>query len=156
MTRNINGNANVKNAEAGLRQNALLTYRIWVKVRGAAESRSRGDRWRRRAGRTNPASELGGRRLPRAQRCDRGHRDGRGRRATADSGHDRRPATGTVPDGGRRDWARRSLCRAGRRRAAMSGFAAFAGKEAREILRTWRIWILPGILLFFALTGQVL
>ena len=35
MTRNINGNANVKNAEAGLRQNALLTYRIWVKVRGA-------------------------------------------------------------------------------------------------------------------------
>lgn len=38
----------------------------------------------------------------------------------------------------------------------MSGFAAFAGKEAREILRTWRIWVLPGILLFFALTGPVL
>src|SRR5665811_532992 len=38
----------------------------------------------------------------------------------------------------------------------MNGFAAFAGKEAREILRTWRIWVLPGILLFFALTGPVL
>ena len=38
----------------------------------------------------------------------------------------------------------------------MNGFAAFAGKEAREILRTWRIWVLPGIMLFFALTGPVL
>ena len=38
----------------------------------------------------------------------------------------------------------------------MSGFAAFAGKEAREIPRTWRIWVLPGILLFFALTGPVI
>jgi ABC-2 type transport system permease protein len=38
----------------------------------------------------------------------------------------------------------------------MSGFAAFAGKEAKEILRTWRIWVLPGILLLFALTGPVL
>ncbi len=31
----------------------------------------------------------------------------------------------------------------------------FAHKEAREILRTWRVWVLPGILLFFALTGPV-
>lgn len=38
----------------------------------------------------------------------------------------------------------------------MSGFAVFAGKEAREIPRTWRIWVLPAILLFFALTGPVL
>lgn len=38
----------------------------------------------------------------------------------------------------------------------MSGFAVFAGKEAREIPRTWRIWVLPGILLFFALTDPVL
>ena len=38
----------------------------------------------------------------------------------------------------------------------MSGFAAFAAKEAREILRTWRIWVLPGILLLVALTGPVL
>ncbi|NTW28072.1 MAG: ABC transporter permease subunit [Coriobacteriia bacterium] len=38
----------------------------------------------------------------------------------------------------------------------MSGFAVFARKEAREILRTWRIWVLPGIMLFFALSGPVL
>ncbi len=38
----------------------------------------------------------------------------------------------------------------------MNGFTAFARKEVREILRTWRIWVLPGILLFFALTGPVL
>ncbi len=38
----------------------------------------------------------------------------------------------------------------------MSGTAVFARKEAREILRTWRIWVLPGILLFFAFTGPVL
>jgi len=38
----------------------------------------------------------------------------------------------------------------------VSGFAAFAGKEAKEIPRTWRIWVLPGILLLFALTGPVL
>jgi len=35
----------------------------------------------------------------------------------------------------------------------MSGYAVFAGKEVREILRTWRLWVLPGILLFFAVTG---
>jgi ABC-2 type transport system permease protein len=38
----------------------------------------------------------------------------------------------------------------------MSGFAVFAQKEASEFLRTWRIWVLPSILLFFALTGPVL
>lgn len=38
----------------------------------------------------------------------------------------------------------------------MNGFTAFARKEALEILRTWRIWVLPGILLFFALTGPVM
>ncbi|WP_407341891.1 ABC transporter permease [Pengzhenrongella phosphoraccumulans] len=38
----------------------------------------------------------------------------------------------------------------------MSGFVVFARKEAFEILRTWRIWVLPGILLFFALTGPVM
>lgn len=37
----------------------------------------------------------------------------------------------------------------------MSGFAAFVRKEAVEIVRTWRIWVLPGILLVFALTGPV-
>ena len=38
----------------------------------------------------------------------------------------------------------------------MKGFAAFSRKEAEEILRTWRIWVLPGILLFFALTGPAM
>jgi ABC-2 type transport system permease protein len=38
----------------------------------------------------------------------------------------------------------------------MSGFAAFVRKEATEIVRTWRIWVLPGILLFFALSGPVM
>ncbi|NMM16597.1 MAG: ABC transporter permease [Cellulomonas sp.] len=38
----------------------------------------------------------------------------------------------------------------------MSGNVVFARKEALEILRTWRIWVLPGILLFFAATGPVL
>ena len=35
----------------------------------------------------------------------------------------------------------------------MRGFFGFAQKEGLEIVRTWRIWVLPGMLLFFALTG---
>lgn len=38
----------------------------------------------------------------------------------------------------------------------MHGFGAFLRKELREILRTWRIWVLPGIVLFFALSGPPL
>lgn len=38
----------------------------------------------------------------------------------------------------------------------MNGFAVFARKETLEILRTWRRWVLPGILAFFALTGPLL
>lgn len=38
----------------------------------------------------------------------------------------------------------------------MSGLTAFLGKELREILRTWRIWVLPGIVLFFAISGPPL
>lgn len=38
----------------------------------------------------------------------------------------------------------------------MRGFFVFARKEALEIVRTWRIWVLPGMLLFFALTGPVM
>ena len=38
----------------------------------------------------------------------------------------------------------------------MNGFTAFARKETREILRTWRLWVLPGIVVFFALAGPVL
>jgi len=37
----------------------------------------------------------------------------------------------------------------------MNGFMVFTRKEAREILRMWRVWVLPGILLLFALTGPV-
>jgi ABC-2 type transport system permease protein len=37
----------------------------------------------------------------------------------------------------------------------MRGVAVFARKEAVEIVRTWRVWVLPGILLFFALTGPL-
>jgi ABC-2 type transport system permease protein len=32
----------------------------------------------------------------------------------------------------------------------------FARKELHEILRTWRIWVLPGIVLFFAISGPLL
>lgn len=38
----------------------------------------------------------------------------------------------------------------------MRGFASFLRKEALEIVRTWRIWVLPGMVLFFALSGPVL
>ncbi|PKQ38806.1 MAG: hypothetical protein CVT59_01620 [Actinobacteria bacterium HGW-Actinobacteria-1] len=38
----------------------------------------------------------------------------------------------------------------------MRGFGAFLGKELREIVRTWRIWVLPGIVLLLALSGPIL
>jgi len=38
----------------------------------------------------------------------------------------------------------------------VSGFRAFLGKELWEIVKTWRIWVLPGIVLFFAVTGPVI
>lgn len=38
----------------------------------------------------------------------------------------------------------------------MRGFRPFLVKEIREIARTWRIWVLPSIVLFFALSGPVL
>lgn len=37
----------------------------------------------------------------------------------------------------------------------MTGFRAFLGKELREIVRTWRIWVLPGLMLFFAITSPI-
>jgi ABC-2 type transport system permease protein len=37
----------------------------------------------------------------------------------------------------------------------MTGSLVFARKELREIVRTWRIWVLPGIVLFFAVTGPL-
>lgn len=38
----------------------------------------------------------------------------------------------------------------------MSAVAAFARKERDEILHTWRLWVLPGLLLFFGLTSPVI
>lgn len=38
----------------------------------------------------------------------------------------------------------------------MNGYLVFARKETLEILRTWRIWVLPSIVIFFALTGPPL
>ncbi len=38
----------------------------------------------------------------------------------------------------------------------MSGFLAFLSKELLEIVRTWRIWVLPGILLAVGLSSPVL
>jgi ABC-2 type transport system permease protein len=38
----------------------------------------------------------------------------------------------------------------------VSAALVFANKEVREIVRTWRIWVLPGIILVLALTGPVL
>ncbi len=36
---------------------------------------------------------------------------------------------------------------------ALTGYRVILGLKLREIVRTWRIWVLPGIVLFFALTG---
>lgn len=38
----------------------------------------------------------------------------------------------------------------------MSASLVFARKEAVEIVRTWRIWVLPAIILFFAITAPLL
>jgi ABC-2 type transport system permease protein len=38
----------------------------------------------------------------------------------------------------------------------MNGTLVFARKEGLEIVRTWRIWVLPAIILFFAVTAPVL
>ena len=38
----------------------------------------------------------------------------------------------------------------------MTGFIAFSRKEFSEIARTWRIWVIPGMLLFFGLTSPII
>lgn len=38
----------------------------------------------------------------------------------------------------------------------MSGFGVFLGKELHEIRRTWRIWVIPGLTIFFAITGPII
>jgi len=35
----------------------------------------------------------------------------------------------------------------------VTGFAVFLGKELLEIRRTWRIWVIPGLTIFFAISG---
>lgn len=38
----------------------------------------------------------------------------------------------------------------------MSGFSTFLAKELTEIRKTWRIWVIPGMLLFFAITSPII
>jgi ABC-2 type transport system permease protein len=38
----------------------------------------------------------------------------------------------------------------------MHGFVVFLGKEFTEILRTWRLYVIPGILLFIGVTSPIL
>jgi ABC-2 type transport system permease protein len=38
----------------------------------------------------------------------------------------------------------------------MSGFGAFLGKEMTEIRRTWRLWVIPGMLVFFGVTSPLI
>jgi ABC-2 type transport system permease protein len=38
----------------------------------------------------------------------------------------------------------------------MRGFAAFLDKELRETVHTWRIWVLPGFLVFSALSSPII
>ncbi len=38
----------------------------------------------------------------------------------------------------------------------MHGFAVFLGKEMTEIVRTWRLYVVPGILVFFGLTSPLI
>lgn len=38
----------------------------------------------------------------------------------------------------------------------MTPFRAFYRKEVREFFRTWRIWVFPGLMLFFAVTSPII
>lgn len=38
----------------------------------------------------------------------------------------------------------------------MRGYAAFFGKEWMEVRRTWRLWVIPGMLVFFGVTSPIL
>jgi ABC-2 type transport system permease protein len=38
----------------------------------------------------------------------------------------------------------------------VSGFTTFLKKEFREVLKTWRLWVLPGILVFLGITAPVI
>jgi len=38
----------------------------------------------------------------------------------------------------------------------MTGFGSFLRKELTEIRRTWRIWVIPGMLVFFGVTSPII
>jgi ABC-2 type transport system permease protein len=38
----------------------------------------------------------------------------------------------------------------------MNGFSAFLRKELTEIRRTWRLWVIPGMLVFFGVTSPLI
>jgi ABC-2 type transport system permease protein len=38
----------------------------------------------------------------------------------------------------------------------MTGFGAFIRKELTEIRRTWRLWVIPGMLVFFGVTSPII
>jgi len=38
----------------------------------------------------------------------------------------------------------------------VTGFRAFMAKEITEIVRTWRLWVIPGMLVFFGLTSPII
>ena len=38
----------------------------------------------------------------------------------------------------------------------MTGLVAFLRKELTEIRRTWRLWVIPGMLVFLGLTSPVI
>ena len=38
----------------------------------------------------------------------------------------------------------------------MTGFGAFLHKEVTEIRRTWRLWVIPGMLVFFGVTSPII
>jgi ABC-2 type transport system permease protein len=38
----------------------------------------------------------------------------------------------------------------------MTGFGAFLHKELTEIRRTWRLWVIPGMLVFFGVTSPII
>ena len=38
----------------------------------------------------------------------------------------------------------------------MTGLGAFLRKELTEIVRTWRVWVIPGMLVFFGITSPII
>ena len=111
-----------------------------------AEGRRRGDRRRGRARRGDRRSVPGPRAVERGPNgADRGHRDRRRRAPSTRSRRWSRSGTRPGPHGGRRDGPRRGLRRARRRWTDDRRSRCSPRKETREILRTWRRWVLPGI-----------